>query len=195
MKNKDNISRLNKATPYQVPDNYFDKLADSIQAKIALEEETESKTYGVLESLKVSKVHPFQVPENYFSELPGIIQDKTLKSTKSSPLISIDWSRTKTQLALVPVMMMLLVAGYFFYTPSTSHSDELQASLEEISTEDLVAYLEASDISTEDIIAAIDIDYFDLDTDIEETDMLDELNLSDDEMDDILLEFEIESGV
>ena len=59
----------------------------------------------------------------------------------------------------------------------------------------MVAYLESSEISEDEIMNSVDFEVLELEFESGESDMLDELDISEEELDDIFLEFDLETGV
>ena len=191
MSKKPDISKLNKKAPYSVPTDYFEKLPGIIQSRIALEEDED---VVVFDSIEASKKLPFEVPERYFEQLPSAIQNKTQKS-KNSKEISFGFGHQQIKWALIPAAMAVFVLGYsLFFTKKTQtvNTDDLIA---QVSSQDLIAYLEMSDLSTDEIISTVNFEEMDLEFENTEPDMLDELNFSDEEMDDLLNEFSLETDV
>ena len=191
MGKKPDISKFSQKTPFEVPKDYFDKLPGIIQSRIGIEEEDEKS--AVFDRLKVNKDHPFEVPKNYFRDLPSTIQERTTENKKG---FSWSWNwETQRKWALVPAMLVVMITGYFVYQGQQTEQFDTDALIAQVSSEDLIAYLDATDISTEEIIGSVDFEGLDLEYSNEETDMLDELNFSGDDLDDIMLEFDLESGV
>tara|TARA_R110000868_G_scaffold285803_1_gene546281 strand:- start:105 stop:683 length:579 start_codon:yes stop_codon:yes gene_type:complete len=192
MSKKLDISKLNKKAPYGVPKDYFEKLPGIIQSRIALEDEKDNVV--VFDSIDTSKKLPFEVPERYFEQLPSVIQNKTLESKKSKE-VSFGFGRQHVKWVLIPAAIAIFIVGrIFLFTESveTSNTEELIA---QVSSQDLIAYLEMSDLSTDEIINTVNFEEMDLEFENTESDMLDELNFSDEEMDDLLNEFSLETDV
>ncbi|MFT7031951.1 MAG: 3-isopropylmalate dehydratase small subunit [Cyclobacteriaceae bacterium] len=183
--------KVAKKTPFEVPENYFNKLPDLIQARITEEEDEKAV---VFDSIKVGKTLPFEVPKNYFNELPSIIQARALESNKKGRF-SFGFAREHVKWALVPALIALLIVSYSAFFSKDAESFNIEDLISQVSSEDLVAYLEASEISTDEIINAVNFEELGLKFEIEESDMLDELDFSEEDMNDILLEFDLEMGV
>lgn len=174
-----------------MPEGYFDKLPDIIQSRIAQEEEEDAIIFT---SIPANQKMPFEVPDGYFEKLPSTIQARAIETKRSkSPLFGMANQRVKW--ALVPALLAIFLIGYSLWQNDTRESFDADELIAQVSSEDLVAYLEMSDISTEEIISEVDFENIELDTDTDETLLLDELNFTDSEMDDILLEFELDTGV
>lgn len=192
MSKKQDISKLNKKAPYGVPKDYFENLPVIIQSRIALENEEDNVV--VFDSIDTSKKLPFEVPERYFQQLPSVIQNKALE-TKKSKEVTFGFGNQQLKWALIPAVIVIFIVGkIFFFSDSiaTSNTEELIA---QVSSQDLIAYLEMSDLSTDEIINTLNFEEMDLEFENTETDMLDELNFSDEEMDDLLNEFSLETDV
>ncbi|MEQ6120219.1 hypothetical protein [Reichenbachiella sp. MALMAid0571] len=192
MSKKPDISKLNKKAPYSVPNDYFEKLPDIIQSRIALEEDEENVV--VFDSVKTSKKLPFEVPERYFEQLPSVIQNKTQKSKKSR-VISFGFEQQQIKWVLIPAAIAVFVLGYSLFFNQKTETVNTEELIAQVSSEDLIAYLEMSDLSTDEIISTVNFEEIDLEFENTESDMLDELNFSDEEIDDLLIEFSLETDV
>ena len=191
MSKKPDISKLNKKAPYSVPADYFDKLPDIIQSRIALEEE---ENIVVFDSIKVNKTIPFEVPERYFERLPSVIQNKTLESTRSKE-VSFGFGRQYLKWALVPAAIAIFIVGRSFIFSDVVQTVDTDELIAQVSSQDLIAYLEMSELSTDEIINTVNFEEIDLEFENTESDMLDELNFSEEEIDDLLIEFSLETDV
>jgi hypothetical protein len=87
----------------------------------------------------ISKENIYQVPEGYFDKLPGIIQARV---ARPEPKV---WFTPSLKFAM-PVMA-LVVALTIWFTSGNGYSVEEQ--LNEIQTEQLLAYLEESEFSVD----------------------------------------------
>ena len=137
------------------------------------------KEYIKLEELPKKSV--FSTPDGYFDKLPAIIQQKAVDTDK----VGLAISRLPIFYRLAgPALALVMVLTYFALRPSDQQFN-VEAMLDEVSTTELVGYLNESDISTEELLSMMDLEEFDTDG------MTDEIELlNDDEMDDILNEFD-----
>ena len=62
------MAQIEPATPYQVPNGYFEGLADQILARV--------KAEALPPVLQEAKQNPYSVPEGYFETLPSIILNR-----------------------------------------------------------------------------------------------------------------------
>lgn len=183
--------KADKKNPFIVPKNYFNKLPNLIQARIAEEEE---EKVVVFDSLKVDKTIPFEVPNNYFNELPSIIQARAIVSDKKKNF-SFGFARENVKWVLVPALIALLIVSYSIFFNKDVESFNTEELISQVSSKDLVAYLESSELSTDEIINAVNFEELELEFELKESDMLDELDFSEEDMNDIFLEFDLETGV
>ena len=100
----------------------------------------------------IPKNNPFKVPEGYFDKLPGMIQARI--SEKSDVKEAKPYFRYALQYAL-PVVVLAIVAVIYLIPPTTQNADALLAS---VSTDELVAYLEESEITTEELLEGMTLD-------------------------------------
>jgi hypothetical protein len=191
MKKKVDISKLNKKAPFELPDNYFDKLPGIIESRIAEEEDARIRVFN---SSKVDKKLPFEVPENYFNDLPSIIQARAMNTNKKEGF-SFGFAKENIKWALVPALIALLIVSYSVFFNYDRESFNTEQLISQVSSEDLVAYLESSEISEDEIMNSVDFEGLELEFESGESDMLDELDISEEELDDIFLEFDLETGV
>lgn len=123
----------------------------------------------------INKKNIHKVPDGYFDDLPMQIQAKISSSGKSSVPV---W-----QLGLryaLPVVLLLVVAGYFLLQDATLSSEEILA---EVETEDLIAYLDETDLSTDELIYTLSSEDFDGELEFE-TELMEKVEI--DELDQLL---------
>lgn len=126
----------------------------------------------------------FSVPDDYFDKLPTIIQSKAIDSTKKT---SVFHTNLWFKLAL-PVLLVLVVVSYWGFKYQTSTSDaQIEAMLADISTEEMVNYLDQTDLSSEDLLELVSfegeqIDDFSVDLE----------NISDEDLELLMDDFNIE---
>lgn len=166
--------------PFEVPNNYFESLESKINAKIS---NLDSEETIELNPAIFSKEIPFQVPNNYFNALPLSVQDK-VENTTTKWVFHFNWS-PQVKLALIPAMMLAFVFGYIFFFNSNEQikTDELIA---QVSSEDLIAYLESSDLSTEDILDNIDLNSISNEFELDDTYQLEDLELDNESLDEFI---------
>ena len=120
------------------------------------------KSEHIKKSIKLDEIDKkvvYKVPDDYFEKLPTIIQSRVVKpETASTPVLS--WASTINY--ALPVAAIFIVI--FYLVTGTNNSDgDVQAMIEEVSTEELVAYLDESDLSTDELLSLIDLNEFDVD--------------------------------
>ncbi|MEQ9403696.1 MAG: hypothetical protein RIM99_08940 [Cyclobacteriaceae bacterium] len=123
---------------------------------------------------------PFSVPDGYFEKLPMQIQSR-IEAEKKPVLLKMPALRVAFAAAAILTIVLTVV---FIDQPRTP--EEMLAG---ISQEDLLAYIDLSGIEESDIYAVFDSDIDDLD--FTDTNELDELQLEDDQLDDILIEYDL----
>ena len=134
---KDSIS----ADSYQVPQGYFEELTDRIKASVALEQ-----------LMTPTKEEGFEVPTGYFESLSSRIMDKVADSSpvdtiekSTTPVIQMSSKRNWVRYASAAAIAMFVGIGSYWYmdqsTSTTPQADPAQASLQEISNEEIVRYL------------------------------------------------------
>lgn len=98
---------------------------------------------------ELDRKQPFKAPDGYFEELPSVIQSKAVDSDRKAR----PWELPVVRWIAVPAMIIAVVV--FSVLPNDENNDPDQL-LAEVSTEELVAYLESSEMSTADLLEMID---------------------------------------
>ncbi|MEO9873015.1 hypothetical protein [Ekhidna sp.] len=129
----------------------------------------------------IDKKKAFKVPEGYFEDLPLKIQQRISEETKPERFKIPSWS-------LAMAASMLVIISLIFLFPRDKNSAEIL--LAEIPQDELLAYLEQVEFDVYDIVSVLGDDISTLE--IEETDMLDGIDMGDQTIDDVLLEYDLE---
>ncbi len=134
----------------------------------------------------IPKKDMFSVPDGYFDKLPTLIQTKAIESTNKKPFFA-----TASVLRLaIPSLLILIVAGYFGYkfqhNPARLDA-KIELMLADISTEEMVSYLDETDLSSEDLLELVSFEgekIDDFSTNLE--------SISNEELELLMNDFEIE---
>lgn len=133
-----------------------------------------------------SKKESFTVPDGYFDKLPTIIQTRAIESTKKKPLLS----PVGVLSFAIPSILLLIIAWYFGYkyqNNSYQQDSKIELMLAEVTTEELVNYLDNTDLSSEDLLELVSFEGEKID------DFSNDLNnVSDEELELLINDFEIE---
>jgi hypothetical protein len=100
----------------------------------------------------IKKENIYKVPDGYFEELPMRIQSK-ISEEKQPWFVSFNW-KPAVNIA-IPVLAVLLMIVYFV-TPIQNSSLNAEELLAQVSSEDVIAYLETTDITTDEILEELD---------------------------------------
>jgi len=130
---------------------------------------------------ELPKKQVYSVPNDYFKELPGIIQSRVVKPEQERTPVFILSSALRYALPVLALVMMLV----YFGVRLNNNDIDVQAMIDEISTEELVSYLTESEITTDELLSLIDINELDVDGMVDENIEL----LNDSEWDEILEEY------
>ena len=129
----------------------------------------------------------YKVPENYFDEFQARMSDLTTE--ESSFATAGSGSRSLVRLAYaIPAMAMVFVVSYFVFFASDTQEDMFA----DISTGDLIEFLDEEGISDEELISFVDMSVEELDQELqqyESKDVLDDLN--EDELEEISSEIDL----
>ncbi|WP_421765624.1 hypothetical protein [Ekhidna sp.] len=130
----------------------------------------------------IEKKKPFEVPEKYFEELPLKIQTRINEEKAGSN----PWKVPAWSLAMVASILLLIT--FIFIIPESGPDPE--KLLAEVPQDELIAYLDLIELDEYDIASAFDdnMDVFEL----ENSSMLDGIEIDDQALDDVLLEYDLE---
>lgn len=138
----------------------------------------------------IKKKNIYTVPDKYFDQLPTRIQSRV---NEKNPVLrlSLDW-RMVFKVA-VPALTVVFFVFYFSIgnQNSAQSADELLAELE---TEDIIAYLQTTDITTDEIIEELDLSDIELDF-YEEGPIMQDMDMNDAEIDALLEEYGIDPEI
>jgi len=129
------------------------------------------------------KKNIYKVPDGYFDELPQIIQTRIAEQNSKANHVWLSYG-LKYALPIVLLIIVFTLSVINFNKPETP--EELLA---EVSTEELILYLEESDITTEELIETVDYESMDLEFD-NETDIINDSDINDKEMEQLLNDYQ-----
>lgn len=128
----------------------------------------------------IDKKQSFKVPEGYFEDLPLRIQTKIQKKKKHSQVLLPSW-----RFAFAASILVILVA-YFIADQTPTSVERLLA---DIPQDDLIAYLDEMELDMEDLTRVYQ--ETSVSFELDELDGLEELELDEEEMDDLFLEYDL----
>ncbi len=128
----------------------------------------------------IDKKGIFKTPEEYFEDLPLKIQQRISNEAKSRKYTIPSWS-----LAFA-ASTLLIITFVFILSKSGPNAEELLA---DIPQDELMAYLDQIDIDEYDIASVITESAEELE--FENTNMLDGIDLEDQSIEDVLLEYDL----
>ena len=134
----------------------------------------------------IKKENIYKVPERYFDELPMRIQDRITGESKSAPSMVFDWKMAVK--VAVPAFVLVIVVTFGFFFRTNNNYQDAEAILAQVSTEDMIAYLQETDISVDEILSEIELEKI-ADDLINEHLLLDDDELSGDLYDELILEY------
>lgn len=138
-----------------------------------------------LEDIKRKNI--YTVPDRYFDQLPTRIQSRV---NEKRPVFGMKLNWKLAMKIAAPALAVVLILFYVGMpiNNSTLSADELLA---QVSTEDLIAYLETTDITTDEIIDEVDFTNIDLDFD-DNGPIMQDMEMTDEEIDMLLDEYGID---
>ncbi len=131
----------------------------------------------------IKKKNIYTVPDKYFDQLATRIQSRV---NEKNPVSWLSWNWSLTYKLVAPAIAIILMVIYFGRTNHYSSQDSI-AILAQVSTEDIIAYLEFTDITTDDIIETVDFTDIELDF-YEDGPIIQEFNEIDEEDMELLLD-------
>ena len=138
----------------------------------------------------IKKKNIYSVPDRYFDQLPARIQSR-VNEKKLVLGVSLNWSLVLRVAG--PVLAVILVIFYFGVTNNYT-GQSADDFLAQVTTDDLIAYLETTDITTDEIIEGLDFSTIDLDF-YEEGLIMQNMEMSDEDIDDLYDEYGIEGDL
>jgi hypothetical protein len=145
------ISKVNTQPLFDVPVNYFTKLENAIASR-TYDLEAEPEFIKIFES-KFSRQNVFSVPEGYFDWLPQRASDRKRIIVPESQN-SWEWSLQKGRASLYAIAAsIVLVCSITMYFYRTNENVQFNAgnALKEISTNEVLAYMNSVEIDADDI--------------------------------------------
>ena len=126
----------------------------------------------------------FKVPEGYFEDLPAIIQSRVTRKKA--------WWETPVLIGTlkyaVPALLILVIAFFTIRRPVEVKSPD--ALIAEVSTEDLIEFLEGSEITAEEILNSLNLPEMEFDLRPEGSGIL-ELELDSGDLQEFYEEYEL----
>ena len=138
----------------------------------------------------INKKNIYKVPDKYFDQLPTRIQAR-VGERKPVFNLSITWNIAIK--VAVPAFVVVLLLFYFGIDANYNNmsADDILA---QVSTEDLVAYLETTDITTEEILDEIDFSTIDIDF-YDDQILMEDIEMNEESMDILYDQFGLESEI
>lgn len=138
----------------------------------------------------IKKKNIYTVPDRYFDQLPTRIQAR-VQDHKRVPFFAFNWSLTYK--VVLPALSLLLLVFYLSSDPSANNGSA-ESLLAQVSTEDLVAYLETTEITSDEILESIDLSITDLDITLDNP-LVEDEELSEESLQLLLDEYSIDEEI
>ena len=129
-----------------------------------------------LDDMKPIK-HPFKVEDGYFDELTKNIQNKVSPEKEVSTVFKWQW-------VLAPVMI-LVITFFIWLNLDQSTNPNSQELIAQVSTTDIITYLEYSDLSEQDLLMLTN------DETLQDLSDIDEINLEEPDLEDLMNNFDL----
>lgn len=143
-----------------------------------------------LEDIKKQQVFT-EPPEGYFARLPGIIQAKT--ANKPVRKAWLYWVRVLRLVPLAAVVVLIaLYSGLLNKKESGPGLDEL---LSEVTTDEIIQYLEDMDLTSEEILEEVDLMALSLEFEGLQDRLIDNLNIEDETLIQLFDDFDVRDSL
>ena len=130
-------------------------------------------------------------PDGYFEKLPGIIQAKTANKAKTGAKTY--WL---TALKLAPVAgLLVFIALYSGVFNSQDSGQGLEDVLSEVSTDDIIWYLEELDITNDEIFEEVDLKALSLEIDDMRNPLLESMEIEDEALIELYDDYNMQEGL
>ena len=138
----------------------------------------------------IKKKNIYSVPDKYFDQLPTRIQARV---NDSKPAFKLSWRWNLLYKIAVPTLVIIFIVFYFGIESNNfeSNADNLLA---QVSSDDLIAYLETTDLTTDEIIEELDLSDLELDF-YDEGPIMQDMNINEEEMNVLFDEYGIEGDI
>ncbi len=125
----------------------------------------------------IEKRNVYKVPDRYFDELQANIQAKVVEK---KPFYKLPAFNLGLKLAIPTAFVIMFMIYSDFFKSEQLSVGSFDTILSEVTTEDLVAYLEDSDLSTQEIIDNVSFDDVILENEIDilNSDDLDDIDIN-----------------
>lgn len=143
-----------------------------------------------LEDIKKQQVFT-EPPEGYFDRLPGIIQAQTANKPVRRPQLY--WVRV---LRLVPLAaVVVLIALYSGLLDKKESGPGLDELLSEVTTDEIIQYLEDLDLTNEEILEEVDLMALSSEFEDLQDRLIDNLNIEDETMIQLYDDFDVQDSL
>ena len=133
-----------------------------------------------------------QPPEGYFDRLPGVIQAKTAHKAGSDGR-QVFWIKVLKLIPVAAVLALIMVySGLFSRQESTPGFEDL---LSEVTTDDIILYLEDMEISNEEILEEVDLTAFSVEFESHEDPLIDNLDIEDESLIQLYQEYDLQDSL
>ena len=137
----------------------------------------------------IKKENIYQVPDGYFDNLPMRIQSRISDNKEPAFFPTINWNLA-VKVAIPSLIVVVALVLTFFNRNINSSYHDVETILAQVSSEDLVDYLQTTDISLDEILD--EIQYADIaDEFANENLLLDDEELSNELYDELIQEYGI----
>lgn len=139
---------------------------------------------------EIKKKNIYSVPDKYFDQLPTRIQSRV---NEKKPVFGINFNWSLAIKIATPAFAVIVLL-FYFGIGSGNNIQTADDILAQVSTEDLIAYLETTDITTDEIIEELDLSDIELDF-YDDEPILQDIDMGDQELEILFDEYGIDSEI
>lgn len=138
----------------------------------------------------IKKKNIYTVPDTYFDQLPTRIQSRV---NEKKPVFGFSFSWNLAFKVATPAFALIMILFYFGLKDGNSY-ESAEEILAQVSSQDLIAYLETTDITTDEIIEEMDFTDIELDF-YEDGSIIQDIEMNNDNINTLLDEYGIDSDI
>ncbi len=139
-----NLEENKTGHPFKTPESYFNELEDRILSEVKLQN-------------SIGRTSPFKAEPDFFSRLEQEILAKTTDAAPEEPVIHISHKKSYTRwIRIAAGVLILSTLGMKYYNQRSS----AMPGINDLSREEMIAYLETQPLSSSEIASLIDPDEF-----------------------------------
>jgi hypothetical protein len=143
------LSGMEKKTPFELPDSYFNELSGNLVAGMQAVDFVKDELEDLPASLvNLKESNPYEVPTGYFETLPERVLGLVRRPAQPARVVSMGQKRVWIKYAAAAVVTgLIFTAGLlYFHRPASHGGEDPVAGLSKVSDQEILNYLQNEDI-------------------------------------------------